>query len=318
MKPTQAVSKLRALNRRTATRLKRVRQIEARWERLADRGSNKALGIISDWIAAQVQRIGASGCIFGASGGVDSSLVAVLLARAIPKQSLALILPCAADPDDEADAVLLLKRLHIRFRVIDIAPLVEATVKLMGRTRGRKQRLIAGNLASRLRQDLLYYEANRSNRLVVGTGDLDETYIGYSSKGATADLFPITGLHKEEVRALLYTGLEPIDPTLAERLAQKPASPGYWPGQDAEDELGLAYSRIGRALDVIIGQCQIDESGLHPWDPAELTRAIGHSGVAGEDLLAVAELVMRNHHKSFGSPALWRPEPYAQLEDEHD
>jgi len=279
--------------------------------RMKDRTSERALTLIAEWIAAQVERIGARGCVFGVSGGVDSSLVALLLHRARVPDTLAFIMPCGSAPEDARDARRLCRALGIRTRTVDVAPMVEQITGVMSRARGPRQRLIAGNLASRLRQDLLYYEANRSGRLVIGTGDLDETYVGYSSKGATADLFPITGLHKDEVRALLRRGLTPIDAALADQLSAKPASPGYWPGQEAEHELGLSYARIAAALDVIIGQCEITELGVVPFDEGALRQALSEREVAGEDVLRVAALLTQNHHKSFGSPALWRPEPCA-------
>ncbi|MEW5852625.1 MAG: NAD(+) synthase [Myxococcota bacterium] len=316
MKPQDVLEELLARADRTQAELRSVHGVEARWEHLPSRTTSEALDLMAEWIRLQVRRIGAKGCVVGASGGVDSSLVALLATRALPGECSALIMPCRSDPQDESDARQLLELLRIPYRVTSLEPAVDALVAAMGDTPTSVGRMVSGNLASRIRGALLYYEANRTSRLVLGTGNLDETYVGYSSKGTTADLFPITGLHKEEVRALLYLGLKELDEKLAARLSQRTATPGYWAGQEAEKELGLPYRRIGAALDVIIGQCAIENTGVIPRDDDEFIRALEGSGVPGQDILDVAALIMRNHHKGFGSPALWRPEPYLPDSDD--
>lgn len=282
-----------------------ARAVERVWGELADRTTPEALAVVARWMAAQLEGIGAKGFVFGASGGVDSSLVAVLVARAAREGSLALILPCGSDPEDEADARALLDALGLAYRVVPIEPAVEAMERTAGG--GSGDALVRGNLAARVRATLLYHEANRSGRLVVGTGDLDESYIGYSTKGTTADLFPITGLHKDEVRALLRAGLADVDAALGERLAGRPASPGFWRGQDAEAEIGLPYARLAAALDVLIACCSIEDVGIIPKSPEALREALEAGTVTTSEILAVADLIKRNYHKSFGSPALWRP-----------
>ncbi|MFH1811806.1 MAG: NAD(+) synthase [Pseudomonadota bacterium] len=288
-----------------------MQRIEASWQALTHRTGLRALDLIARWIRAQVDRIGARGCVLGVSGGVDSSLAAVLLARAVPERSRAYLLPCGGDPQDLDDARALLDALQLPYTLIDLRPVLASMTRRLGTVSAAQRRLVQGNLVSRLRNDVLYHEANRTGCLVVGTGDLDETYLGYSSKGTTADLFPITGLHKDEVRALLRVGLAAVDEELALRLSAKPASPGYWKGQDAEDELGMPYTRIGAALDVIIGQCRIEAEGVVPWDEAELLEVLSSTDLRRDEFMRVIDLVMAGHHKAFGSPALWRPEPFA-------
>lgn len=296
------LERLEAAERRRA----RVRAVERVWNELPDRTTAAALDVAARWIAAQVEAIGAAGCVFGASGGVDSSLVAVLLRRALPpERTLALILPCGGAPEDEALARRLCEALGLPCRLVPIEDEVDALERRFGGPAG--DATVRGNLAARVRAAALYYEANRAGRLVVGTGDLDESYIGYSSKGTTSDLFPITGLHKDEVRALLRLGLAEHDPALAERLAGRPASPGFFPGQSAEREIGIAYGRLAAALDVVIAHCAIEEGGVVPRDPDAIEAALGEGKTSAEDLLRVVDLIAKNYHKAFGSPALWRP-----------
>ena len=303
---------LESLLERTIAQEKRfeeVRRLEARWEQLPCLDGEEAFSLVASWIAAQCDRIGARGCVFGASGGVDSSLVAVLLHRALPTRSHAIIMPCHSSSEDKVDARRLLDVLRIPFDVVSLDAPVDALLALAPPPMdgAPSHAMVRGNLASRLRTALLYQHANRTGSLVVGTGDFDETYIGYSCKGTTADLFPITGLHKDEVRRLLRIGLEPLAPELAERLCGRPASPGYWPGQDAEQEIGLTYGALGTALDIIVAHCDITASHVFPRDPEAFLEAVADSGLDEATLLRAADLVARNYHKSFGSPALWRP-----------
>jgi NAD+ synthase len=310
LSPEKAVAELQSRVKTSRARAVACSRLEAAWEKLHDRTGAQALNLMTRWLRAQVDRVGAQGCVLGASGGVDSSLVAVLMARALPRRCHALILPCNSDARDEADARALLDLLRIPYRVSPIHDAVDALVRVLFPD-GKVPPLARGNVTSRVRNAVMYLDAQTTGCLVLGTGNLDETYLGYSSKGTTADLFPITGLHKDEVRALLRTALEELDPSLAERIIRRPPSPGYWPGQEAEEELGITYRRVGPALDVIIGQCDISLAGVEPRDPQRMAQLMGDLGVPGGDVLHVAQLVSRNQHKAFGSPALWRPEPLA-------
>ncbi|MFZ5469721.1 MAG: NAD(+) synthase [Myxococcota bacterium] len=288
-------------------RLAEARALEHQWRQLTCRTDERALELIAKWLAAQVKAIGAQGCVFGLSGGVDSSLVAVLLARSGVENIIAYSMPCGSPPKDQEDAVELCRVLRLSHRVLDLRPAARALFSLGGVTFEEADPLLRGNLASRLRHTLLYLEANRHGLLVVGTGDLDEAYVGYGTKGSTADLFPITGLHKDEVRQLLRLALTPIDAGLAERFAQRPASPGYFEGQLAESELGIDYSALGPLVDVLREHCVPSVTGLFPKNPSELEAMVQARGLSVTRLLHVAELARRNHHKVFGSPSLDRP-----------
>lgn len=293
-----------------------VRAIEDRWyERRPPFDPEETLDLMASWVRAQLDRIGVDRLVVGVSGGVDSSLALVVSARAAPGHVVAYLLPCGSDPADAVDGRALCALLDVPVREIDLGAPVSAVLSALGDDEDNP--LLTGNLASRLRTAVLYHEAARQKALVMGTGDLDEAYIGYSCKGAAADLHPITGLHKDEVRDVLRHALLPVDEELAHRLAGRPASPGYFPGQDAERELGLPYARIGAALDVIFESCRIEEDGVVPKDTTlDVRIALTRRGVSEDDLVAVAQLVERGFHKAFHSPALHRPEPPAEDDEE--
>jgi NAD+ synthase len=68
------------------------------------------------------------GVVLGMSGGVDSAVVASLATRAVGcDRVLALLLPERdSSPDSEADALLEIKRLGIRYRKVDLTPVLSA------------------------------------------------------------------------------------------------------------------------------------------------------------------------------------------------
>ena len=91
---------------------------------------------------------------------------------------------------------------------------------------------------------ILYYYANISNYLVVGTGDRSEELIGFFTKygDGGADFLPIAHLYKTEVRKLAkYIGIP-------EKISNKPSSPQLYPGHKAIDEIPIDYDQLDKAL----------------------------------------------------------------------
>jgi NAD+ synthase len=91
---------------------------------------------------------------------------------------------------------------------------------------------------------ILYYYANKLNRLVCGSSDKSEILMGYFTKwgDGAADISPIGDLYKTQVRKLAIT-LE-----IPEVIALKPSTPALWPNQTAEGELGIKYETLDLIL----------------------------------------------------------------------
>ena len=82
--------------------------------------------VILSFLRHHVKESGRKGVVVGMSGGVDSSLVAKLCADAIgPAKVLGLALPETSGGEDERDARGWAKRLGIRFRALEIGPVVD-------------------------------------------------------------------------------------------------------------------------------------------------------------------------------------------------
>lgn len=288
-------------------RLVEVRKAEKRWNALKDVSGTECLDAMAEWVRAEVDYFGAKGCVFGVSGGVDSTLVAVVLQRALKERAVGLIMPQRnADPADEQDAVALLKTLGLPYEVYRLDDGIDGLLRAMGEQPDAAPRRHVGNMAQRVRMAVMYYQASLRGSLVVGSGDLDEVYIGYSSQGLAADLYPITGLHKDEVRALAYAGLAPLDEALAKKLAFRPASPGYWPGHKSEDQIGLPYTRVGHVVDALM-HCKADRSGVFPRKLEPFLDQLGEGNVEPSEALHVTDLMLENFSLVGGSPALLRP-----------
>ena len=181
--------------------------------------------------------------VIGLSGGIDSSLTAFFLSKAIDRSKiLGLILPdsTSTPPEDIRDSINLANMLGIEWKLIYIDEIVSSYTKKFNSYDKRS----LGNLKARIRMSILYFFANDLDALVVGTGDKSEIYLGYFTKygDGGVDILPIGDLYKTEVReTAAYFGL-PKDIVL------KKSSPRLWPGQTAEDELGLTYEEADKIL----------------------------------------------------------------------
>lgn len=192
------------------------------------------------FIKRKVEESQADGAVLGISGGIDSAVTAYLCVEALGSRRVTgLIMPdLRATPDkDVEDAKLVASELCIETKEIDVAPIHKAYMKSL-----ESNRLAEGNLRARIRMSLLYYHANLTNRLVIGTGDRSELLLGYFTKygDGGVDVLPIADLYKTEVRRL-GEGLG-----INRRIVAKRSSPRLWPGHIAESEIGMSYEAIDR------------------------------------------------------------------------
>ena len=186
---------------------------------------------------------GMTGLVVGVSGGVDSAVAAALCARAVePRRVLGLILPSKNTPAaDIDDATALCKSLEVPYRVVSIAPMVDAFSAIPD---FEEDPLLIGNIMARVRMTVLYYHANKMRLLVCGTSNRSEYMVGYSTKwgDAAADIQPLLHLYKTEVRELAE------ELGIPEPIRKKPPSAGLWPGQRDEAELGMDYEELDATL----------------------------------------------------------------------
>ncbi len=227
---------------------------------------------IIDFIKSYVKDSGAAGAVIGLSGGVDSSVTAYLLVRALGKDNvIGLILPYkTTPPEDIRDAKYVAETLGIKYYYVDIGEIRSAFAKSIP-IFDESDRISAGNLLPRIRMTLLYYFANRFNMVVAGTGDKSELLIGYFTKygDGGVDILPIGDLYKTQVRYLgKYLGLP-------DNIAFKPSSPRLWEGQTAEGELGIKYEDIDVILHALVDyRMNVEQAAEATGKPLELVQAV--------------------------------------------
>jgi NAD+ synthase len=196
---------------------------------------------IEEFLKNQVSKNNSKGLIFGLSGGVDSAVAGYLCHRALPEQTMALLLPdTKISPKEETeDAIKIVEDLKLDYKLIDINPIVNQYSKYL-----EPSERALGNLRARVRANLLYYYANLKKYLVVGSSDKSEFLIGYFTKfgDGSADILPIVSLYKTQVRKMgEFLGI-------SQSILSKKSSPNLWLGHFAEEELGMTYEEIDSIL----------------------------------------------------------------------
>ena len=194
-----------------------------------------------EWIRALMSESGAEGIVYGNSGGKDSALVGILC-KAACDNTVGLIMPCSSRRNfhlDMEDGLAVAAQYGIETRVTDLTAVREQELSvLQGAT--NISALAVANLAPRLRMLTLYAVAASENRLVAGTGNRSEAYMGYFTKWGDGahDFNPIGDLTVTEIFAFLAYLKAP------QQIIDKAPSAGLFDGQTDETEMGVTYQAI--------------------------------------------------------------------------
>lgn len=205
---------------------------------------------------AYMERSGIKTLVNSLSGGVDSTVSALISQEAAPEGSIGLILPCSSEEElkgerlkDIIDGQRVADHLGMPAVVINLSSLWQQAVRLytdaaqeMAAKRGvpldeKKLAWAVNNLKPTLRMMTAGFFADAFQGLMMGTDNAIENFLGYFSiRGdGVADRQPIRDCTKAEVRALAASG------GFAEDLVTRVPTAGLWPGQTDEQELGFTY-----------------------------------------------------------------------------
>jgi NAD+ synthase len=201
--------------------------------------------IIGEFLRGHLRQAGFERLVLGLSGGLDSALVAYLVAEAIGPQALMCVLMPyrMSSPASRADAEDVIARLGCESQVIDISPIVDGYLEtsIAGEEVSSGRR---GNLAARARMAVLYDRSAAWSALVTGTSNKTEALCGYTTifGDNAAALMPIGDLYKSQVRQLA------TEMGVPESILHKPPTADLWPDQTDEGELGMTYSELDRLL----------------------------------------------------------------------
>jgi NAD+ synthase (glutamine-hydrolysing) len=197
-------------------------------------------------LARRVRHTNARALVLGLSGGLDSTLAALVCVKALEKLSrkpedlLAVGLPGPGSSErTQKNAAALAAALGATSRTISISDAVAAHLRDIGHAEGLHD-ITFENAQARERTQILMDVANQAGGLVIGTGDLSETALGWCTYNADhMSMYHVNvGVPKTLVRHLVEWCAEeefaqPIRSLLLD-IAATPISPELLPlGPDA-------------------------------------------------------------------------------------
>lgn len=198
-------------------------------------------GLIQRLKAARVDK-----AVIGISGGLDSTLALLVTSRAYevlgrsPQDIIAVTMPCfGTTARTKNNALTLMEELHVTSLTVDIGEAVMAHFKDINHD-PEVHDVTYENAQARERTQVLMDIANQVNGLVVGTGDLSEVALGWSTyNGDHMSMYGVNcSVPKTLVRYLvdyvshLYQG-ERLEAVLQDVL-HTPVSPELLPAKDGE------------------------------------------------------------------------------------
>lgn len=198
------------------------------------------------WIKDYVENTGAKGILIGNSGGKDSATVLAMAVKAIGKENvLAVSMPCNSVNSDFEDASLVAKTFGVRFIKVDLTnTYAEFEKEINSNLNQEMTREAKINAKPRLRMTTLYGIAQTLNYLVIGTGNLCEAMVGYTTKWGdnSSDFNPIGNFTVEEVLEIGKILGVP------EKILKKAPNDGLG-GQTDEEKMGIKYSQISEMIE---------------------------------------------------------------------
>lgn len=190
---------------------------------------------------------GMNGFVIGMSGGLDCAVVGALCSLAkVP--IIALTIPYEPDKSDQRKTGIkhakeLCDKFNIPLYTADITDTVNS-IYANGLTALGVSDMSKANVLPRVRMTHLYYAAQNTGRLVIGTGNLSEIVMGYFTKWGDGvfDFNPVKHLTKTEMYILAkYIGVP-------ESIINKAPSADLWDNQTDENEMGIGYLDLDRYI----------------------------------------------------------------------
>jgi NAD+ synthase len=210
---------------------------------------------------AYMEKSGIKTLINSISGGVDSTVSALISKEAAPKGTIGLLLPCSTEEElkgerlkDIVDGQRVADHLDVPTVTVNLSALWQQATELYtqaAREMANQRRVpineaklawAVNNLKPTLRMMTSGFFADAFEGLMMGTDNAIENFLGYFSiRGdGVADRQPIRDCLKAEVRTLAESGHFEDD------LVGRTPTAGLWPGQTDEGELGFTYDEADR------------------------------------------------------------------------
>ncbi len=203
------------------------------------------LNIQAQGLKTRLQHIGSKNVVVGVSGGLDSALALLVCARAFsllqydPSGITAVSMPCFGTTErTRQNANTLAQALGCTFREIDLSAAVHQHFQDISHPVS-EHNIVFENAQARQRTQVLMNIANQTGGLVVGTGDLSESALGWATYGGDhLSMYNVNAsVPKTVCRCLVAHCAGTSTPTLANLLQdilQTPVSPELLPPQQGD------------------------------------------------------------------------------------
>lgn len=203
-----------------------------------------------EWIKEKVESAKAMGVVIGNSGGKDSATVLAMAVKALGKDKvLAVSMPCHSNINDFEDAELVAKTFGVKTIKVDLTNSYDEFEKEINENLVKNdiKELVSEskvNIKPRLRMTTLYGIAQTLGYMVIGTGNLCEIMVGYTTKwgDSGSDFNPIGNFTVNEV---LEIGRMLGVP---EKILKKAPSDGLGNLTD-EQKMGITYNQIEEMIE---------------------------------------------------------------------
>jgi NAD+ synthase (glutamine-hydrolysing) len=222
-------------------------------------------------------KCGFSQVILGLSGGIDSSLVAVIATKAMgADRVLGVLMPSPYSSDHSiTDAVALAKNLGIRYEQFPIQEAMSAYDQILAPLfTGTEFGIAEENIQSRIRGNLLMAIANKFGYLLLSTGNKSEMAVGYCTLygDMNGGLAVIADVPKTCVYSLCRW-LNRHQEIIPNHVINKPPSAELKPGQLDQDSLP-PYEILDDILDRLICQHQSESKIIQSGHQAEIVHQV--------------------------------------------
>jgi NAD+ synthase (glutamine-hydrolysing) len=189
-----------------------------------------------------IRKCGFSRVLIGLSGGIDSSLTALIAVDAVGRENVrGVAMPGPFSSDHSIrDAKDMAERLGIAFDVVAITPAYDEMLRtLAGVFEGRRPDVTEENIQARLRGLTLMALSNKFGSLVLTTGNKSEIAVGYCTLygDMCGGLAVISDVPKTLVYALCRIGNLRHRGAIPESVFEKPPSAELRPDQKDSDSL---------------------------------------------------------------------------------
>lgn len=200
-----------------------------------------------EWIKKYVENSGGKGIVIGNSGGKDSATVLAMAVNALGKENvLAVSMPCHSTNNDYEDALLVAETFGVKMLKVDLTDCYdemekEINLKLNQNELSKEAKV---NMKPRLRMTTLYGIAQTLGYRVIGTGNLCEAMVGYTTKWGdnSSDFNPIGNFTVDEVLEIGRILGVP------EKILEKAPSDGLG-SQTDEEKMGITYKQISEMIE---------------------------------------------------------------------